>query len=317
MLPVDLPPAPHPSRGLLHPARLYTSRVPIVDLTRTVRCCIDPSEPDARLRSRLAERPLNSFAAFPSSDALTGSARYFEFDVRCRGEIDPATGYFLNIKDIDAAFRDAVVPRLAALLRSPDHADRSPQSVLPDLFHALNAALDRRVRALVWRLTPFLRAEADMNPSQPAQTRVAIRQQFDFSAAHRLHAPSLSDADNRRVFGKCNLPSGHGHNYRVEPCVDVPAGAAAPGFQLSDLERLTAETIIERFDHKHLNLDCPEFNPQASPPGLNPSVENIAMVCYNLLAPRIDDLARHGKPARLRCVTVWETEKTSATFPAP
>ncbi|MBX3387442.1 MAG: 6-carboxytetrahydropterin synthase [Phycisphaeraceae bacterium] len=285
--------------------------MPIVDLTRTVRCVVDPRETPARLLEQLAERPANSFAAFPSSDSA--SARFFELRVRCRGPIDPATGYFLNIKDFDSAFRSFLIPELARLADEPTTS--RPQHVVPRLLAMLNRALSGHCRSLTWNVTPFLAVEAELKDAPPnSAPRVTIRQRFDFSAAHRLHAASLSDDENRRVFGKCNNPRGHGHNYGLEPCVELDPQPAATGFTLADLERLTAETIIDRFDHKHLNDETAEFDQSRG--GVNPSVENIAVVCYNLLAPKIAALAAAGKHARLRSVTVWETPKTSATYPA-
>jgi 6-pyruvoyltetrahydropterin/6-carboxytetrahydropterin synthase len=135
-----------------------------------------------------------------------------------------------------------------------------------------------------------------------------LRQQFEFAASHRLHIASLSEAQNRELFGKCNNPRGHGHNYRVEPCVEVEVPTRGPAkFGLRELESLTAELIINRYDHKHLNEDTVEFGPS----GLNPSVENIAKVCFDHLAPAV---SRAG--ARLRSITVWETDKTGCTYPA-
>ena len=132
-----------------------------------------------------------------------------------------------------------------------------------------------------------------------------MTEQFEFSAAHRLHCPELSDDENRRTFGKCNHPSGHGHNYRIAVAVRVRTGAGAPALSTGALEGIVTRTVLDRFDHRHLNVDCPEFAE------LNPSVENIAQVCHALLS---DEIAAAG--AALDHVTVWETAKTSATYPA-
>src|SRR6185503_14035284 len=96
---------------------------------------------------------------------------------------------------------------------------------------------------------------------------ISIRQSFEFSAAHRLHVEGLDDATNRRIFGKCNNPTGHGHNYRVDVTVVVALDDQAR-LTLRDLERIVAEQVIDRFDHKHLNRDTAEFA------SVNPSVEN-------------------------------------------
>lgn len=273
----------------------------MVCLTRTVRFSANaaggPSDPP--------NASDNTFAAFPS---MRGVGRHYELDIQCRGEIDPVTGYFLNIKEIDRAVRATTIPAITATTRS---ADADPCTTLRDALPALNGDLGGTVAAVRWRLSPYYSIEMSPSPASPAATSAValMRQQFEFAAAHRLHIPSLSDAENRELFGKCNNPRGHGHNYRVEPCVEVDVPArGVPRFQLADLERITAECIIARYDHKHLNEDTQEFG--SGPGGLNPSVENIAKVCFDLLAPHI---LQSG--ARLRSVTVWETDKTSCTYP--
>ena len=135
--------------------------------------------------------------------------------------------------------------------------------------------------------------------------RVIVRQMLEFSAAHRLHVPSLDDDENARIFGKCNNPAGHGHNYRIEPSVEVDPERP---ISVDAIERITDAVVIERFDHKHLNEQTEEF---ASQGGLNPSVENIARVCFGLLDRPIADAG-----GMLRAVTVWETDRTSCTYPA-
>ncbi len=273
----------------------------MVCLTRTVRFSVNaaggPSDPP--------NASDNTFAAFPS---MRGIGRHYELDIQCRGEIDPVTGYFLNIKEIDRAVRATTIPAITATTRS---ADADPCTTLRDALPALNADLGGTVAAVRWRLSPYYSIEMSPSAAIPATTNsvALMRQHFEFAAAHRLHIPSLSDAENRELFGKCNNPRGHGHNYRIEPCVEVEVPArGVPRFQLADLERITAECIIARYDHKHLNEDTQEFG--SGPGGLNPSVENIAKVCFDLLAPHI---LQSG--ARLRSVTVWETDKTSCTYP--
>ncbi|MEO0483847.1 MAG: 6-carboxytetrahydropterin synthase, partial [Planctomycetota bacterium] len=137
-----------------------------------------------------------------------------------------------------------------------------------------------------------------------------LRERFDFAAAHRLHVPTLSDDENRAIFGKCNNPSGHGHNYQIEPCVELDTAALADvPFGFAELERATHEQVITPFDHKHLNTDTPEFGEA----GVNPSVENMARVFFDRLAPAV---RRASAAATLRSITVWETDRTSCTYPA-
>lgn len=120
---------------------------------------------------------------------------------------------------------------------------------------------------------------------------------FGFSAAHRLHSEALSEEENRAVFGKCNNPHGHGHNYTLEVTIQGevdPRSGELMNARL--LEAVVHQEVIERFDHKHLNEEVAEFR------GLNPTGENIAKVVWDLLRPRLGE--------RLVKVGVWETPKS-------
>jgi 6-pyruvoyltetrahydropterin/6-carboxytetrahydropterin synthase len=123
-----------------------------------------------------------------------------------------------------------------------------------------------------------------------------------FNAAHRLFNPKWDDETNDRVFGKCNNPNFHGHNYKLEVEVEGPinpeTGYVLDMKKLSDIIKLE---IIERFDHRNLNLDCPEFK------DLIPSAENIALVCWNILRGKI--------PSDLKLkVRLWETPKNGVEY---
>ncbi len=123
-----------------------------------------------------------------------------------------------------------------------------------------------------------------------------------FNAAHRLFRPEWSDEKNREVFGKCSHPNYHGHNYVVEVYVDGPIDPIT-GFviDLKVLKTLIQDEIIERFDHRNLNLDCKEFE------GINPTTENIAVVIWQLLRAKID--SKFGLE-----VHVSETEKNKVIY---
>lgn len=291
----------NPSKGIAPVRGFYPSCM--VALTRTVRFSVNDG-PDPADQPPV---PSNTFAAFPT---MRGLGRHYELDIRCRGEIDPVTGYFLNIKEIDRAVRATMIPQIARATQDR-YAAADPCVTLRDALPSLDGELDGTLATVRWHLSPYYSIE--MSPARQAtpgsETFALLRQQFEFAAAHRLHVPALSDVENRTLFGKCNSPRGHGHNYKVEPCIEVTVPVTgAPTFTLADLERLTAEHIVARFDHTHLNEDTAEFG--AGRGALNPSVENIAKVCFDLLAPHIT-----AAGATLRCITVWETDKTSCTFP--
>ncbi len=130
-------------------------------------------------------------------------------------------------------------------------------------------------------------------------TTARITRTVRFSAAHRYHTPALSDEENRRVFGACNSPHGHGHNYRVdvtlEGAVDPVTGMV---MNLADLDRLLKERVVQPLDHTFLNLDVPHFRTVV------PTCENLALHVMAELRP----LAAQLQGARLLRVRVWESE---------
>jgi 6-pyruvoyltetrahydropterin/6-carboxytetrahydropterin synthase len=270
------------------------------ELTRTVRFCVRPAGDsaigDAPTPAGHSQRH-NTFAAWPT---MHGLGAFYELRIACRGRPDAETGYLMSIGVIDEHVRSIAIPLIERAFR--DRPDVEPGIVLAEVFTPLCDAIGPALHSIRWQLTPYYAVA--MTTASP--NRVLISQQFEFAASHRLHCPSLSEEANREVFGKCNNDSGHGHNYRIEPVVSVPLEAGSDVLNLMTLERLVHEHIIQRFDHKHLNLDTEEFAT------LNPSVEHIAKVCYDRLAHPI---ASHG--GRLERITVWETEKTSCTYPAP
>ncbi len=133
---------------------------------------------------------------------------------------------------------------------------------------------------------------------------IRMAQRFEFSAAHRLHNPSLSAEKNRELFGKCNNPNGHGHNYELEVTICGPIGADGRIIPLQKLHDIINRRVIDRMDHRHLNVELPEFAE------VNPTVENIAAVIFDSLA------GEFTAPVRLARVRLWETPKTSCTINA-
>ena len=127
-----------------------------------------------------------------------------------------------------------------------------------------------------------------------------------FEAAHRLHNPDKPDDWNRAVFGKCNNPHGHGHNYVVE--VSVAGEVDAETGYLIDmkvLKEVIHRTVISEVDHRHLNLDVPWLE------GVIPTAENLARAFFERIEAEIPERLR------LSAVTVHETERNRATFGRP
>jgi 6-pyruvoyltetrahydropterin/6-carboxytetrahydropterin synthase len=134
--------------------------------------------------------------------------------------------------------------------------------------------------------------------------KVAVYRKEHFNAAHRLHNPLWDEAANDRVFGKCNNPHFHGHNYElVIKVTGEPDAATGYVMDMKLLSDIAQEHVIERFDHKNLNEDTVEFK------DLNPTAENIAIVIYNILREKIDqqfDLQ----------IRLYETERNFVDYPA-
>ncbi|MEI6585294.1 MAG: 6-carboxytetrahydropterin synthase [Sediminibacterium sp.] len=134
--------------------------------------------------------------------------------------------------------------------------------------------------------------------------KVAVFRKEHFNAAHRLNNPAWTAEENKRVFGLCNNDNYHGHNYDLEvKVVGVPNPNTGYVIDMKVLSELIKEEILNRFDHKNLNLDTVEFAT------LNPSAENIAVVIYGLLRSKLDaslDLK----------IRLYETERNFVEYPA-
>ncbi len=139
---------------------------------------------------------------------------------------------------------------------------------------------------------------------QLSMKKVSVFRKEHFNAAHRLHNPSLSDTENARIFGKCNNANYHGHNYdltvKLTGEVDATTGYVYDMKLLSDIIK---ENILDRFDHKNLNLDVKEFE------GLNPTAENIAITIYEILKSKIENRYEIK-------ILLYETERNFVEYPA-
>lgn len=134
--------------------------------------------------------------------------------------------------------------------------------------------------------------------------KAAVIRRAHFNAAHRLHNPAWTDEKNRSVFGLCNSPNYHGHNYdlevRVSGEIDPETGMV---IDLGWLAQLIEAQVERRFDHKNLNLDTEEFR------SLNPTAENIAVVTWRILRQHVPaDLDLH--------VRLYETPRNFVEYPA-
>ncbi|MCC6445527.1 MAG: 6-carboxytetrahydropterin synthase, partial [Armatimonadetes bacterium] len=211
-----------------------------------------------------------------------GHGHNYTCEVTLRGDIDPRTGMVINIKELDRRLKEEVVSAFDHKFIDKEHpAFERRIPTLENLSLYIWNALVPGVggaglsRVVLWE-NSNLYAECVAVKEKPV---VFLTRIYDFAASHRLHSHRLSDEENRAVFGKCNNPNGHGHNYGLEITwageVDARTGMIG---NLPDLDRIVEEEVLERYDHKNLNLDCPEFS------HINPTSENLTRAIWERLA---------------------------------
>ncbi len=236
----------------------------------------------------------NSWAGWPSATSI---APFLTLQVVLRGVVDAHTGYLCNVQAIDHTVRECVVPLVVESLQTKK-LPPTGETLVEVCWNTLRNDVPPGTELEALRLapTPYL----VFSKHYGAQNMVSVTESFEFAASHRLYCPSMSEEENRALFGKCANPNGHGHNYVVEVTVrGQPDAATGRIVNIRELESVVKEQVVDRFDHKHLNLDCPEFV------DVNPSVENITTAIWKLLDGRLES-------ARLSKVRVWETPKTYA-----
>jgi len=131
---------------------------------------------------------------------------------------------------------------------------------------------------------------------------VYVTRKAQFAAAHRLYNPAWTDAKNSQVFGKCNNPNGHGHNYDIEVTVaGAPPAETGMVIDLKKLADILDAEIIERVDHKHLNQDVDFLR------GIIPTAENIAIAFWKILEPKITE-------GHLYSIRLYESENNSVEY---
>jgi 6-pyruvoyltetrahydropterin/6-carboxytetrahydropterin synthase len=134
--------------------------------------------------------------------------------------------------------------------------------------------------------------------------KVKVSRKEHFNAAHRLFRADWSDDENQKIFGKCSNPNYHGHNYELIVSVTgEPRTDTGYVFDLKVLSDLIKENILNKFDHKNLNLDSEYFKE------LNPTAENICVVIWRILRQKIDS------KLELK-ITLYETERNFVEYPA-
>ena len=257
------------------------------------------------------------------------------------GAIDPVTGMVVNITDVDAVLKAAVVhkldgvlldrdvPELIGLMPTDENIARfiwdacidklppHPGSATPLpsewarglVTESSQSTMPAERECRLSGVTLYSKPTAWVTLSRPRDEEtimLTVTRAYDFSASHRLHAPALGDAENAAIFGKCNRENGHGHNYEVE--ITVAGDVDASTGRVTDpeaMDKIVEEVILLPFDHRHLNMDVPEFA------DVNPTSENLTRVIWDRLNARWDG---DGKLYR---VVVRETARNYFEYYGP
>lgn len=216
----------------------------------------------------------------------------YVLEVMVKGHVDVDDGMVINLTTLDALLKTEVhanydhkhLNRQHPVFSKNPYLQPTCENITIEIWQRLVPSLPEGLLHRV-RLYENSRCFADYYGED---TMVYLTKVYEFSAAHRLHSHLLSNDENRDIFGKCNNPAGHGHNYVLEVTVkgdvDAKTGLVA-GLNL--LDEVVEKQVYARFDYKHLNLDTPEFEM------LNPTSENFVKVLWNVLEPNLQPVVLH------------------------
>lgn len=224
-----------------------------------------------------------------------GHGHNYTLDVTITGPVDPVTGMVMNMTDLKALVTTVLEEFDHKYLNedTPYFRDQIPttENIVRVLWRLIAPRLPTGVVLARLRLYEMQDLWAEYDGTE----ETSFTRAYVFSAAHRLHAPALSDAENLEVYGKCNNPRGHGHNYTLEVTVKgVIDPVTGMVIDLPDMDRIV-RSVLDQVDHKHLDREISAFHSQVS------TAENIVVYLWRELAPRFE-----GRLARLK---LWETKK--------
>jgi 6-pyruvoyltetrahydropterin/6-carboxytetrahydropterin synthase len=241
-------------------------------------------------------------------NAPAGRPRIFVFDVEVsvEGPIDSKSGMVVNLTSLKARTRERVVqPWDGHFLDGLDGRPlaRTPEELARLVWKEMEGAMSDATLARVRIGSPgeIIAACRGGEDSPMDVTRI-----YDFSASHRLHSPGLSDEENRKIFGKCNNPHGHGHNYVLEVTLQGRAGDSGELAPWETVDSVVREHVVDRWDHKNLNEDLSEFQ------GINPTAEGIVRLAWQRLAKALDGKLPQG--VRLYRLKLLETPRNHVEY---
>lgn len=226
-------------------------------------------------------------AHFGKSANRHGHGHNYKVEVTITGPVNPATGMVTNIQTIKSFLRE--------VLEEVDHKNLNLdipyfKTLLPTTEN-LSRYLWGKLEAKLPHLLVRIRLHEDENVWVEYTGVVQLGRSYRFSSAHRLHSPELSEKANAELYGKCNNPNGHGHNYVLQVIVEgKPDSKTGQLAGLHRLDEFVREQILEPWDHHYLNEDVPDFK------GVITSGENILKVVWS----KLNDNLPEGKLVALK-----------------
>ena len=243
-----------------------------------------------------------NYAVFGATANPSSHGHNYVLEATIKGTVNPEDGMVINITDLDKLLKDQVIAyydHKHINIQHPAFANNPHlQPTSENLAIRMWQAIEPHLKMATLHCIRLYEDSALFADYYGEEQMVYLTKVYEFSASHRLHSPHLSDVDNREIFGKCNNLYGHGHNYALEVTikgkVDSRTGMVA---DLNFLDEMIQKQVYTRFDHKHLNLDTPEFE------NLNPTSENFVKVIWDIIEPNL-------KPIRLYRLRLKETPKS-------
>jgi 6-pyruvoyltetrahydropterin/6-carboxytetrahydropterin synthase len=233
-----------------------------------------------------------NFKLFGAAANPNSHGHNYVLEVMIKGNVNVDDGMVINLVTLDALLKREVLAnydhkhlnRQHPIFAKNPHLQSTCENITMEIWQRLVLSLSK---GMLYRVRLYESATNFADYHGEGQM-VYLTKVYEFSSAHRLHSHVLSAEENQEIFGKCNNPSGHGHNYVLEVTVkgdvDSRTGLVAG---LDFLDEVVQKQVYARFDYKHLNLDTREFEK------LNPTSENFVKVLWNVLEPNLRPVALH------------------------
>lgn len=263
-------------------------------LSRQIRFSIDPF-------SAKQKTGYNSYASKP---CVEGLGLYLALWVDLESQLNPDTGFVVNVSEIDKIVRQRAIPTFIQMISDAFSAQQTVSlsglaSILKRCWKDVQTGFrTNKLTQLRLELSPFQTISIETEDAG----MFTLGEKFEFAAMHRLWNDKFDDSKNAELFGKCANPAGHGHNYVLEVQVQCETHVIGAGWKVA-YQKTVKEEFLDLVDHKNLNVDVPEFRT------LNPTVENLSFLAWQKLDGKL-------KNAKLYKVTVWENDRTFCSYTA-